>query len=185
MFVFSPAQFWAASEVKKQVSVLTKHPAPWCVFIWRGCFNPKLIVFLCACQCLNPSHFSWAQKWKESHEKSIMLHQIKSLATQVKNQRKKCQCLGREKKKILKYTFIQSQSKIKQQNWSALPQPLLSASMPHLTTKSTFYWGHLHNNSRLCCHLSYGHNPACFSFFKRSRQRCLWSVIHSNIITNV
>lgn len=39
-----------------------------------------------------------------------------------------CSERGREKKDILKYTFIQSLRKIKQQNWSALPSALLPPS---------------------------------------------------------
>lgn len=72
-------------------------------------------------------------------------------------------CAERGRKKdILKYTFIQSLCKIKQQDWSALPSTL--APLPPLNSPphqvSTFCTGHRHDDSSLArCHLSLGQNP--------------------------
>lgn len=73
-------------------------------------------------------------------------------------------CAGGERegeKDILKYTFIQSRCKIKQQNWSALPSTL--APLPPLDSPPhqvlTFDVGHRHDDSSLaCCHFSSGQN---------------------------
>lgn len=83
-------------------------------------------------------HLGPVRKKKKKHthswnNKSKMLDKIKSLSTKVKNQHEKCQCLLREreeKKDILKYTFIQSLRKIKQQNWSAPPSTLAPLPLP-------------------------------------------------------
>lgn len=118
-----------------------------------------------------PSHLSLVAEVQENHcrnNKTKMLDKIKSLSTKVKNQHEECQCLRREreKKDILKYTFIQSLCKIKQQNWSTLPSTL--ALLPPLNSPShqvlTFRMGHRHDDSGLaCCHLSSGQNPVYYA----------------------
>lgn len=77
-------------------------------------------------------------------------------------------CSEREKKDILKYTFIQSLCKIKQQNWSALPSALalLSPLNSPASKVSTFCSGHLQDDSSLvCCHLSSGQNPRYYGMW--------------------
>ena len=100
----------------------------------------KNVAALCVCAAAKPrgaanagalpvhSSLGPAAEEQENHcwnNKSKMLDKIKSLSTKVKNQHEECQCLCRTKrgreKDVLKYTFIQSLSKIKQQNWSTLP----------------------------------------------------------------
>lgn len=180
VFVFSVTWYKCKNEVNT-VFVMTWQSAPvWCGWCAEVC---SLSVFVCvivlvvvdgglagitATHFSAPpisSHLSLAAEVQENHcrnNKSKMLDKIRSLSTKVKNQHEKCQCLRKEKKKdILKYTFIQSLCKIKQQNWSALPSTLALLppfnSPPHL---STFCTGHRHDDSSLaCCHLSLGQNP--------------------------
>lgn len=70
-------------------------------------------------QCSNTAPATEMQENHCRNNESKMLDKIESVSTKVKNQHEKCQCLLREEggeKYILKYTFIQSLWKIKQQN---------------------------------------------------------------------
>lgn len=94
------------------------------------------------------------------------------------------------KKYILKYTFIQSLCKIKQQNWSALSSTLAPPPPSNLShCLLTFCSGHHHDDSNLArCHLSLDQKLSYYGIWfiwqpwaKRFLEECKNKPIHSRV----